>query len=83
MPHILTNSSYRLNTTDFKQDFKQTSYLHNIYRFFPPYRTVQDDMQLKGEHTLWQSRRQSMIKTQLTTNLLEGFFLPVVHFVLM
>ena len=31
-------------------------------------------MQLKGKNTLWQRCRQSIIKTQLTTNLSEGFF---------
>ena len=31
-------------------------------------------MQLKGEHTLRQRRRQSIIKTQLTTNIFEGSF---------
>ena len=51
---------------------------HPIYMafigFFPPYHTLQDDMQLKGEHTLRQHLCQSINKTQLTTNLFEGFF---------
>ena len=61
------------NTTYWTQEFRQT-YLHDIYGFFPPYHTLQDDMQLKGEHTLQQHRHKSIIKTQLTTNSFEGFF---------
>ena len=55
----------------------RNSHKHHIYMiftvFFPPYHTLQDDMQLNGEHTLQQHLRQSIIKTQLTTNLFEGF----------
>ena len=42
--------------------------IYDIYRFFPPYHTLRHDTQLKGEHTLRQRCRQSIIKTQLTTN---------------
>ena len=56
------------SATHWTQEFRQISYLHDIYRFFPPYHTLQDDMQLKGEHTLQQHCRQSIIKTQQTTN---------------
>ena len=55
----------------------RNSVKHPIYMtfmFFPPYHTLQDDMQLKGEHTLWQRHRRSIMKTNLTTNLFEGLF---------
>ena len=55
----------------------RNSVKHPIYMtfmFFPPYHTLQDDMQLKGEHTLWQRHRRSIMKTKLTTNLFEGLF---------
>ena len=62
------------NTTYWAQEFRHTSYLHVIYRFFPPYHTVQDDIQLKDERILRQHHYQSIIQTQLTPDLFDRFF---------
>ena len=42
---------------------------------------IQDDMQLKGENTLWKHRCKSIIKTQLTTDSFEGNLNPFCFYV--